>query len=130
MRRRDVRRNAFSLLFQLGFTDNEQETKNIFFEEAEMELSEKDKEFILRLVDGVRANVEEIDSLINSVAKKWNTTRMNSIDLAILRLAVYELKFDEETPDRVVINEAVELTKEYSPDGGPAFVNGILGKLV
>ncbi|MBO8434765.1 MAG: transcription antitermination factor NusB [Tyzzerella sp.] len=130
MRRRDVRRNAFSLLFQLGFTDNEQETKNIFFEEAEMELSEKDKEFILRLVDGVRANVEEIDSLINSVAKKWNTTRMNSIDLTILRLAVYELKFDEETPDRVVINEAVELTKEYSPDGGPAFVNGILGKLV
>ena len=130
MRRRDVRRNAFSLLFQLGFTDNEQETKNIFFEEAEMELSEKDKEFILRLVDGVRANVEEIDSLINSVAKKWNTTRMNSIDLTILRLPVYELKFDEETPDRVVINEAVELTKEYSPDGGPAFVNGILGKLV
>ena len=130
MRRRDVRRNAFTLLFQLGFTDNEEEAKNIFFEEAEMDLSKSEKEFILKTVNGVREHVDEIDEIINSVAKKWDTKRMANVDLAILRLAVYEMKFDNETPDGVVINEAVELAKEYSSDGAPSFVNGILGKLV
>lgn len=130
MRRRDVRRNAFTLLFQLGFTDNEEEAKRIFFEEAEMELTQSEKDFILKTVMGVRENTEKIDEFINSVAKKWDTKRMANVDLAILRLAVYELKFDTETPTSVVINEAVELAKEYSSDGSPAFVNGILGKLV
>ncbi len=130
MRRRDVRRNAFTLLFQLGFTDNEEEAKRIFFEEAEMELTQSEKDFILKTVMGVRENTEKIDEFINSVAKKWDTKRMANVDLAILRLAVYELKFDTETPASVVINEAVELAKEYSSDGSPAFVNGILGKLV
>lgn len=130
MRRRDVRRNAFTLLFQLGFTDNEEEAKNIFFEEAEMDLSKNEKEFILKTVNGVREHVDEIDEIINSVARKWDTKRMANVDLAILRLAVYEMKFDNETPDGVVINEAVELAKEYSSDGAPSFVNGILGKLV
>ena len=130
MRRRDVRRNAFTLLFQLGFIDNEEEAKRIFFEEAEMELTQSEKDFILKTVMGVRENTEKIDEFINSVAKKWDTKRMANVDLAILRLAVYELKFDTETPTSVVINEAVELAKEYSSDGSPAFVNGILGKLV
>ena len=130
MRRRAVRRNAFTLLFQLGFTDNEEEAKNIFFEEAEMDLSKNEKEFILKTVNGVREHVDEIDEIINSVARKWDTKRMANVDLAILRLAVYEMKFDDETPDGVVINEAVELAKEYSSDGAPSFVNGILGKLV
>lgn len=130
MRRRDVRRNAFTLLFQLGFTDNEEEAKRIFFEEAEMELTQSEKDFILKTVMGVRENTEKIDEFINSVAKKWDTKRMANVDLAILRLAVYELKFDTETPASVVINEAVELAKEYSSDGSPSFVNGILGKLV
>ena len=130
MRRRDVRRNAFTLLFQLGFTDNEEEAKRIFFEEAEMELTQSEKDFILKTVMGVRENTEKIDEFINSVAKKWDTKRMANVDLAILRLAVYELKFDTETSASVVINEAVELAKEYSSDGSPAFVNGILGKLV
>lgn len=130
MRRRDVRRNAFTLLFQLGFTDNEEETKRIFFEEAEMELTQSEKDFIINTVIGVREHTEEIDELINSVARKWDTKRMANVDLAILRLAVYELKFDTETPASVVINEAVELAKEYSSDNSPSFVNGILGKLV
>ena len=130
MRRRDVRRNAFTLLFQLGFTDNEEEAKRIFFEEAEMELTQSEKDFILKTVMGVRENTEKIDEFINSVAKKWDTKRMANVDLAILRLAVYELKFDTESPASVVINEAVELAKEYSSDGSPAFINGILGKLV
>lgn len=59
----------------------------------------------------------------------WKTGRMNKVDLSVLRLAVYEMKWDDEVPVKVAINEAVELAKNFSGDEGPAFVNGVLGKL-
>ena len=71
----------------------------------------------------------EIDRIINDSARGWKTGRMNKVDLTILRLAVYELKWDEEIPVGVAINEAVELAKKFSGDEGPAFVNGVLGKV-
>lgn len=67
---------------------------------------------------------------MNERATGWKTSRMNRVDLTILRLAVYELRWDEEVPTGVAINEAVELAKKYSSDEGPAFVNGVLAKLV
>ena len=73
---------------------------------------------------------EEIDEKINEVAKGWKTQRMGKADLSILRLAVYEMKYDEEIPVNVAINEAVELAKKFGSDDSPAFVNGILAKLV
>ena len=74
--------------------------------------------------------VEEIDELLNANATGWKTARMNKVDLTILRLATYELKWDEDVPVGVAINEAVELAKKYSSEEGPSFVNGVLGKLV
>ena len=59
----------------------------------------------------------------------WKTSRMNKVDLSILRLAVYEMKYDEDVPVGVAINEAVELAKKYSGDEGPAFINGVLARL-
>ena len=73
--------------------------------------------------------MEEIDELLNEYSKGWKTTRMNRVDLTILRLATYELKWDEEVPTGVAINEAVELAKRYSSDQGPSFVNGVLAKV-
>lgn len=73
--------------------------------------------------------VEEIDAILNEKTTGWKTTRMNKIDLAILRLAVYEMKWDEEVPEKVAINEAVELAKKFSGEEGPAFVNGVLAKI-
>ena len=73
---------------------------------------------------------EEIDTLLNEVSEGWKTTRMNRVDLTIMRLAVYEIKWDEAVPTGVAINEAVELAKKYSSDDGPSFVNGILAKVV
>ena len=73
---------------------------------------------------------EEIDALLNTVSEGWKTSRMNRVDLTIMRLAVYEIKWDEDVPTGVAINEAVELAKKYSSDDGPSFVNGILAKVV
>lgn len=131
MSRTNARKDAFCLLFQREFVAHEEmeSAKDLFFEENP-EIEEADKEFILKTVKGVLENIEEIDKIINSNAKGWSTERMAKVDLAILRLAVYEMKFAEDAPDRVVINEAVELAKKYSSDESPAFINGILGNLV
>ena len=131
MSRTNARRNAFYLLFQHDFVGSEEmnDAKDIFFKENE-EINDADKAFILKNVDGVLENIEEIDSIIDKCAKGWTTNRMAKVDLAILRLAVYEMKFSNETPRNVVINEAVELAKKYSSDESPAFINGILGNIM
>ncbi len=69
------------------------------------------------------------DALINSHTKGWKTSRMNKVDLTILRLAVYEMKWDEDVPVGVAIDEAVELAKKYSGPDGPSFINGVLARL-
>lgn len=129
MSRRSARKNAFVLLFQMEFNEEMEEVKEMFFEEKEEPVSEEDKQYILDAVEGTRAHLSEIDTLIDSFAKGWSTERMNRVDLAILRLAVYEMRYSQETPVGVVINEAVELAKKFSSDEAPAFINGILGKI-
>lgn len=71
----------------------------------------------------------KIDKKIQKAAPSWPVDRINRIDLAILRLAVYEL-LHEEAPNKVIIDEAVELAKEYGAEGSPGFVNGVLGTLI
>ena len=73
--------------------------------------------------------MRQIDGILNENAKGWKTSRMNKVDLTILRLAVYELKWDDEIPVGVAINEAVELAKRFGGDESPSFVNGVLGKV-
>ncbi len=130
MSRRNARKNAFYLLFQLDFSKKEEAEgiKEIFFQENS-DIDETDKKFILDEVEGVEKNIEEIDKSINFVAKGWTIDRMSKVDLAILRLAVYEMKYSFDTPVSVAVNEAVELAKKYSSDEAPSFINGILGKL-
>ena len=130
MSRRSARKNAFFLLFQMDFSEAAEfdQVKEVFFAEKEEPVEEWDKAFILSEVEGVHAHMEEIDGLIEQSAKGWDPERMNKVDLAILRLAVYEMKFGE-TPVGVAINEAVELAKKFSSDEAPAFINGVLGKV-
>ena len=129
MSRRSARKNAFFLLFQMDFSEAAEfdQVKEVFFAEKEEPVEEGDKAFILSEVEGVHAHMEEIDALIEHSAKGWDPARMNKVDLAILRLAIYEMKFGE-TPVGVAINEAVELAKKFSSDEAPAFINGVLGK--
>ena len=131
MSRRSARKNAFVLLYQMGFNTAEEyeQMKNVFFAEQEEAVTEEEKAYIVRTVEGAKANVADIDAMIDRVAKGWNTQRMNQVDLAILRLAVYELEYSKEAPVGVIINEAVELAKRFSSDEAPAFINGVLGKI-
>ena len=74
--------------------------------------------------------LELLDDKINQVAQGWKTKRMGKVELTILRLAVYEMDYDEEIPEKVAINEAVELAKKFGGEDAPSFINGVLAKMV
>lgn len=96
---------------------------------TEREVKEADEAYIEEKSKKIEELIPEIDALINEHTTGWKTGRMNKVDLTILRLAVYEIKWDDDIPVKVAINEAVELAKKYSSDEGPAFINGVLAKL-
>lgn len=78
----------------------------------------------------ISQNIDKIDALIEQAAPQWPIDKIAKIDLAILRLAVFELLIEKEQPSKVIIDEAVELAKEYAGDTSPAFINGVLGTLL
>ena len=131
MSRREVREQIFKLLFRAEFYEEGElpEQLQLFFEELD-QMENKDTIYIREKVEQILARLHEIDSMVNGVAQGWKTSRMGKVDLTLIRLAVYEIKFEEEIPTGVAINEAVELAKSYGTDGSSSFVNGILAKLV
>lgn len=130
MVRRELREHIFKMLFQIEFNEIEEmpEHLQLYFENLES-ASEEDKAYITMKFDAAAEKVAEIDEILNEKTTGWKTTRMSKVDLTILRLAVYEMKWDEEVPVGVAINEAVELAKRFSGEEGPSFVNGVLAKL-
>lgn len=100
----------------------------LFFEDMG-ELEEKDQSYIEAKYASIVERLPQIDRLIGDTAEGWKVSRMGKVDLTILRLAVFEMKYDEDVPVGVAINEAVELSKKFGGDESPAFINGILGKL-
>ena len=130
MGRRELREQIFKLLFRIEFNKPEEmeEQEKLFFEDDEKAISENDQEYIALKYANIVCKKIEIDTMINEIADGWKTERMGKVDLTILRLAVYEIKFDEDVPTSVAINEAVELAKKYGQDGSPSFINGILAK--
>lgn len=131
MSRTELREHIFRMLFRIEFNNAEEmkEQEGFYFDELE-EATGKDQEYILEKYRAIVEKKEEIDLLLNEITEGWKTSRMNRVDLTLLRLAVYEIKWDEDVPTGVAINEAVELAKKYSSDEGPAFVNGVLAKVV
>lgn len=132
MGRRELREKIFSLLFRIEFNHPEDmpEQIKLFFEDEETKTSEKEEMYIAAKYGNVIAKKEEIDTSINEKAEGWSTERMGKVELTILRLAVYEILYDEEVPASVAINEAVELAKKFGQDGSGRFVNAILAKYV
>lgn len=130
MIRTELREHVFKMLFQIEFNDPEDMPDHLkyYFETLE-DAKDRDKKYIQGKYEAVVRHVPEIDELLNENAKGWKTARMNKVDLTILRLAVYEMKWDEDVPDGVAINEAVELAKRFGGESSSSFVNGILGKL-
>lgn len=132
MNRYKLREHTFKLLFLAEFYNEEERAEQIelYFEREELADADRDaRDTIICKYENVLENIEEIDNRINSVASNWKTDRMGKVDLSILRLAVYEMNYDENVPTGVAINEAVELGKKYGQDESPAFINGILAKL-
>ena len=127
--RRKARRAAFKALYAIEVGSRRPAEA---FEEAavEAELSEDGKEFMSTLVNGVGDKLSEIDEHLSRSAIGYSLDRMSAVDRAVLRLAVYELLFLDETPEAVAINEAVEIVKKYSSAESGGFVNGILGAVV
>ena len=138
MSRRELREQIFKYIFRVEFNDREEmpEQEQFFFENLKMEAQEKetreirdeDAAYISNKSNKILEKLDEIDAMINRQAKGWTTQRMGKVDLTILRLAVYEIVFDEDVPTGVAINEAVELAKRFGQEESSGFVNGVLAK--
>lgn len=135
MGRRESREEIFRLLFRVEFNSVEEMPQQmaLFFEDMDENdiskaLSDKDRKYITDKYENIMSHLDEIDEAINKTAEGWDTKRMGKVDLTIIRLAVYEIMFDEDIPTSVAINEAVEIAKKYGQDESSGFVNGILAK--
>ena len=127
MTRRELRENTFVMLFHKEFHDIDEmkEQFELYFEKK-APMSEKDETYVSERVYDILSKLNEIDSDIEEASESWTVSRMSKIDLSIMRLAYYEMRYDETVPLQVAINEAVELAKTYAAEKDSAFVNGLL----
>ena len=130
MKRRELREHIFEILFRVEFMNEEdmKEQMELFFEDL-AEARPEDVDYIKNKYMAVREKMPMIDIMIDEKSTGWKTRRMGKVELTILRLAVYEMLFDEDVPVTVAINEAVEIAKKFGGDDTPAFVNGVLAKV-
>ena len=129
MTRSKIRENVFKMLFRAEFHDAADMKEQLdLFDEVLENPSESELFYINSKSKGILEHIDEIDALINEKSTGWKTSRMAKVDLSIIRIAVYEIKFEDDIPFKVSVNEAVELAKKYGADESPAFVNGILAK--
>lgn len=127
MSRRVARRGLMKLLYQMDINDDySDEALDFYFENSD--LKEDEIEFIREHILGMIDKFDEIDEIIKSNLEGWSLERISNIDRQILRIAVYELYFTS-TASNIVINEAVEIAREYSSNEAPKFINGILGTI-
>lgn len=129
--RRGSRRRAFQILYSLGYAEASGEAglSKLYAQSPHGDLGENlggDDPFAWELVRGAWPHLAAIDATIAEYSRNWRFGRIGRVELAILRLALYELKQCPKTPARVVINEAVELAKRYGDENSKSFVNGIL----
>lgn len=133
-----TRRSARELIMQMLFewTFHQEEDVDRIIGERLKEINEKEEgtnkaviKFIEDLFYGTVEQVEVIDGLITQIATNWSITRLSKVDLSILRLAIYEIKYTD-VPQKVAVNEALEIAKAYSTDKSPHFINGVLGSVI
>ncbi len=128
-KRTKARESALQVLYQVDITGGEFEAALEDFCATKERLEESVKDFVRVLVSGAIGNLKKIDSIISHFATNWQIKRMATVDRNILRLATYELVFMEDIPDKVSLNEAVELAKKYGDEESSKFVNGVLDKV-
>lgn len=133
MKRREQRECIFQLLFRVEFNRQEEmsEQEDMYMDDIKEEqaVQEQDETYILEKYRKIVEKLPQIDAMLEEVSKGWKISRMGKVELTVLRLAVYEMKFDKDIPEKVAINEAVELARKFGGDDAPAFINGVLAKL-
>ncbi|EKZ0266762.1 transcription antitermination factor NusB [Listeria monocytogenes] len=123
MKRREAREKALQALFQMELNEMslDQAIKNIMEDEQD--------DYMEKLVEGVMANKAEIDAIIEPNLDNWRIDRLSKVDLSLLRLSVYEIKYLDDVPNRVSLNESIEIAKIYSDEKSSKFINGVLANI-
>ncbi|HEL6807312.1 TPA: transcription antitermination factor NusB [Listeria monocytogenes] len=123
MKRREAREKALQTLFQIELNEMslDQAIKNIMEDEQD--------DYMEKLVEGVMANKAEIDAIIEPNLDNWRMDRLSKVDLSLLRLSVYEIKYLDDVPNRVSLNESIEIAKIYSDEKSSKFINGVLANI-
>ncbi|ERI91332.1 transcription antitermination factor NusB [Clostridiales bacterium oral taxon 876 str. F0540] len=131
MNRRKSREIAMKLLFEMYI---KKESYNDIFENfkenTDMDLNDVDMDYIFRVLKGVEENQKTIDDKIEKNLINWKLNRVSKIDLAILRTSTYEIFYENDIPDKVSVNEGIELAKKYSDEKSFQFINGVLGNMI
>ncbi|WP_293977983.1 transcription antitermination factor NusB [uncultured Clostridium sp.] len=130
MNRKLSREKTMELLFGMTLSkDTVEEVVETFVENYEGNIKEIDLTYVKRALIGVENNKKAIDEAISSNLQNWKIDRISKVNLTILRLAAYEILFDENVPRNVAINEALEITRRYSDEKSVSFINGVLDKI-
>lgn len=129
MGRKQAREGTMKILYQMEVNEDfSEEALDIYFNNFDFDESEK--KYIVDAMAKIRENLESIDKYIESYSEGWNLNRLAKIDLAVLRIAIYEILYRDDIPVEVSINEAIEIAKKYSTDESFKFINGVLGGFV
>lgn len=129
MSRRVLREHTFKLIFLNDFHNPEELEQQFQLYAEENELEDEAKEYVINKVKDMVIHLEEIDNKLSYICENWKINRIGKVELSILRLAIYEILFEESIPKNVSISEAVELSKKYGGDNSGSFVNGVLAKI-
>lgn len=129
MTRRELRTHLAIMTFICGFHKIEEREEQFQFYADYASISDEILLDLRQRFEEIEEKKDEIDAMINQVSQGWKTDRMSKTDLMVLRVAVFEMKFDDEIPEKVAINEAVEIAKIYGGDESPGFINGVLGRI-
>ena len=130
MTRSKIRENVFKMLFRVEFHDKSELAEQMELLNDELtNPTDEERQYIDEKCSAIIEHMAELDALIDEKSTGWKTNRMAKVDLAIIRLAVYEIKFEDDIPTKVSINEAVELAKKYAGTADASFINGILGSV-
>ena len=130
MKRTEARQRALQALFQLDSTELTIEDAIVHALNVDDEQEAKTNAFFEKLVRGTTENLEAIDASLNEKLENWTLSRLPKIERTILRLSVYELNFSDDVPNKVVLNEAIELCKLFGDEKSSKFVNGVLSKYI
>jgi len=129
MGRRNARESAMKLLYQLELNKSyDEEIIEVFFENEKF--NDDEKEYIIDSINTVNENLDIIDQKIEKHIEGWKKDRLSRIDLATLRVAIYEIMYRDDIPTEVSINESIEISKKFSSDEASKFINGVLGSFV